>query len=472
MVKPLLIREAALRLRHKTCFHSFNCTLHYGTKVGIVGQNGSGKSSLLRWIAGEDSLVEGELFRDSQALLSYVPQLIPCGLGLSGGERFQASFDQAMACYPELLLLDEPNNHLDVSHKKRLLQSLEYFAGTLITVSHDPELLALCDQIWALSSQGIEVFEGSYQDFIAQKQQSTVRIDRALDLLKKQEKQLHAKQVTEQQRAKKAKARGKKSIQNSKWATVKSAAKLGRSSAYSNNALALLKEKSQHLSEQRASLRQEDIRMPSFGINTGKGSGVLLQLGQAEIRRGDRVLVRGVDLRVDKGERILLCGNNGCGKSSLLEAIYHPSAGLCAKEQIVYCCQRLCYLDQHYQQLKGESVYDCLQSKVPHWSQAEIRNFLNRFLFRKNEEVRAPIGSLSGGERARLSMALLAAEPPALLLLDEPSNNLDQEAKAHCIQVLQQFQGGILLVSHDAAFIDALKIDRRYDIDGGVFYEA
>ncbi len=114
------------------------------------------------------------------------------------------------------------------------------------------------------------------------------------------------------------------------------------------------------------------------------------------------------------------------------------------------------YLDQHYGTLAGETVLDCISNHVPAWSHAEIRKHLNDFLLRKNEEVNAKISTLSGGEKARLSLALIAAKTPRLLILDEVTNNLDLETRNHVLQVLQSYPGAMIVISHDQDFLKRL----------------
>jgi len=114
------------------------------------------------------------------------------------------------------------------------------------------------------------------------------------------------------------------------------------------------------------------------------------------------------------------------------------------------------YLDQHYADLKGETVLDCISNRVPSWSHSDIRKHLNDFLFRKNKEVYAKISTLSGGEKARLSLALIAAKTPRLLILDEVTNNLDIETRDHVLQILKTYPGALIIISHDQDFLDEL----------------
>ena len=126
------------------------------------------------------------------------------------------------------------------------------------------------------------------------------------------------------------------------------------------------------------------------------------------------------------------------------------------------------YLDQHYQHLSSEeTVLDLMMRALPQATHAEIRVHLNDFLFRKNEEVANKVKNLSGGEKARLSLALIAANPPKLLILDEPTNNVDVETQTHLIEVLSEFPGAMLVISHDKYFLEAIHIETKYQIYQG-----
>lgn len=126
------------------------------------------------------------------------------------------------------------------------------------------------------------------------------------------------------------------------------------------------------------------------------------------------------------------------------------------------------YLDQHYRTLnQGKTVLETIQELVPSWSHAEVRSHLNDFLFRKNEEVQASFATLSGGEKARLSLAQIAAKPPQLLILDEITNNLDLETRNHVMQVLKDFPGAMIIISHDEDFLEEIHVNSYCQIING-----
>jgi ATPase subunit of ABC transporter with duplicated ATPase domains len=162
---------------------------------------------------------------------------------------------------------------------------------------------------------------------------------------------------------------------------------------------------------------------------------------------------------------LLLSGDNGSGKTTLIRAILGDEAVFKTGSWQVLKREGIGYLDQHYSTLDSQkTVIEMIQNTVPNWPHSEIRKHLNEFLFKKNEEVHTKVADLSGGEKARLSLAQIAAVTPKLLILDEITNNLDLETREHVIQVLKEYPGGMLVVSHDNDFLSAIDVSSRYCI--------
>ncbi len=180
-------------------------------------------------------------------------------------------------------------------------------------------------------------------------------------------------------------------------------------------------------------------------------------------------LVTAINLSVTAGERVAICGNNGSGKTTLIRAILGDIAIVKTGAWQVLKREYIGYLDQHYSTLDEEkTVLEIIQDCVNGWSQAAIRKHLNDFLFRKNEEINTSVASLSGGEKARLSLAMIAASTPKLLILDEITNNLDLETRNHVIQVLNEYPGAMVVISHDADFLHSIQISSHYIIHNGL----
>ena len=181
------------------------------------------------------------------------------------------------------------------------------------------------------------------------------------------------------------------------------------------------------------------------------------------------MILSDVNLNMGGSARIALLGDNGSGKSTLIKAILGDTSLIKQGEWNTPSAHDIGYLDQHYATLQpNKTVLEVITDALPRATYLEIRKHLNDFLFRKNEEVQAIVSSLSGGEKARLSLAQIAAEAPKLLILDEMTNNLDLETRAHVIDVLQAYPGGMIVISHDVDFLKAININIHYQINHGL----
>lgn len=182
----------------------------------------------------------------------------------------------------------------------------------------------------------------------------------------------------------------------------------------------------------------------------------------------DKVILKGISLSLGGKERMAICGKNASGKSTLLKAILGKNEIFTTGSWHLLSIEDIGYLDQHYSTLNPAlSVVDHIKKLRPDWTEIEVRQHLSDFLFRKNEEIMQIAASLSGGEKARVSLSMIAAKTPKLLILDEITNNLDLETKAHVIQVLQEYPGAMIVVSHEEGFLEAIGIDSTYTVVDG-----
>ncbi|MGW8353275.1 ABC-F family ATP-binding cassette domain-containing protein [Streptomyces wedmorensis] len=495
-------------------------------RTGLVGLNGSGKSTLLKLIAGDLTPVSGEVRVTGE--LGYLPQnlvldtarrvdeilgvaakraalhAIEAGdpaeehftvladdwdveeraratldqLGLehigldrtvgeiSGGESVLLRLAALLLARPDVLLLDEPTNNLDLHARARLYEAVENWSGVLVVVSHDRELLDRVDQIADLRDGGVTWYGGNwsaYETALAAEQEAAERMVRVAEAdVQRQKRELVDTQVKSARR----KRYGQKSFEN------KVASKIVANGRKRDAQVTAGKQRTLHaerLSEARERLdaaveavRDDDeirVELPRTSVPPGRE---VLFLRDLELRYGARV-AGDFDLRGP--ERIALVGRNGAGKTTLLRTIageLEPLSGETeARVPLRFLPQRLDVLDD------GLSVVENVARFAPTATGNAIRARLARFLFR-GARADQPVGTLSGGERFRATLAaLLLAEPaPQLLMLDEPTNNLDMASVRKLTAALDAYEGALIVASHDVAFLESLGITRWLLLDG------
>lgn len=429
-----------------------NCTIEipYCAKIGLIGRNGSGKSSLLHYIFKRAI--------SSELTVEYVEQSLTPNPVLSGGESLAQSVQLQLRRSPQLLLLDEPTNHLDAHNREKLFQALLRFYGCTIIASHDEELLSnCCDMIWSIEKQKLNVFNGTYQDYYRERRIKNERTCGLIKSLNHQIKQNHQALVKEQQRASNSKKKGVKNIQSKKYPTVKSLAKANRGiKTADSNKKAILKQKQEIETERRLYQLSETIH-PKFHLSNKKHSGVTVFIKDGSIAHSDnKSIVSNININLNATDKLWLKGDNGSGKSSILKAIMGSQTLQRHGEWKMPVSHEIGYLDQHYQNLEANlSVIDNLSRVTPSWSHQKLRQHLNDFLFRKCHEVNTLAKNLSGGEKVRLSLALIAANTPKLLILDEVTNNLDLDTKQHIKTLIQHYPGALILVCHEESIMHA-----------------
>lgn len=449
--KPLALNNLSLEFPHKTCFTDFSVTINYGNHVAIIGRNGSGKSSLLGMLR----------VKSPNITIGYVPQIIENFSDLSGGERFNAALTEALSNDPDILLLDEPTNHLDLKNRRSLIRSLKSFSGTLIIVSHDVELLRnSIDRFWHIDNGRITIFSGNYDDYIHEIKTKRYSIETELARLDRQKKDMHQSLMQEQIRAAKSKQKGQKAIEQRKWPTIVSKSKALQAQETSGSKKSAIDHKKQGLIDKLADLRLPEVIMPKFSLSsTDIGDRSVVSIQDASIGYADPIL-QNINLELGSKRRIAIKGNNGSGKTTLIKAILNDAS--INKAGNWYVTRDIGYLDQHYSTLDPNlTVLETIDI-------ADKRRHLNDFLFRKSEEVNAKVSTLSGGEKARLSLAQIAAITPKLLILDEITNNLDLETRQHVIEVLKNYPGAIIVISHDENFLKEIGIEDFYMIENGI----
>ena len=490
-------------------------------RTGLIGANGTGKSTLLRLIAGELTPTAGTLRHSGQ--VGYLPQQLTLrtdagvadllGVGprlralraiesgdtdprhfdalgedwdiearsravldelglttveldrpvshLSGGEVILAALAGLRLAGTDIVLLDEPTNDLDRQARHQLYDTIATWPGTLIVVSHDVALLELMDETSELIDSQLSVFGGpysQYRDHVAQEQAAAQQAVRSAEqALKTERSQRIAAETKLARRSRYARSdfenkRKPKIVMNQRKSEAQvSAGKLRGD--LDNRVDAAQRE----VQEQSSRLREEAhirIQLPDPGVASTR------RLATLQDHQGTKVLLSGP-------QHLALGGRNGIGKTRMLRTLLHPEPpeGLRAytephTDRIGYLPQRLDHLDD------DASVLDVVRGTAPATPIEQIRGGLAQLKFRA-ETVHRQVGSLSGGERFRVALAQLLLADPAhqLLVLDEPTNNLDLHSIDELVDALAVYRGGLIVVSHDDAFLARLQISTWLTLD-------
>ena len=498
-------------------------TLDLGPGVhGLVGANGSGKSTLLGLLIGDLVPTGGSV--DVVGVLAHLPQdplqgsertvadalgITPvraalraveqgstdqthydtvgddwdveeravaqlAGLGLehleldrpldavSGGELVLLALAGRLLRRPDVLLLDEPTNNLDGPARDRVLDALASFSGTALVASHDRTLLEQVDDVLEVRDHGVRRFAGpysAYEQTIGVEQEAAERAVRDAESdLRKQKRELADTQVKLARRARTAaKAEHEKRVPKivSHGRRMQAEVSAGR---LRNEHEDKAREARERLDDAASHVRDDrEIRLDLPRTHVPDGRDVLVAHDLVVARTG-----RSTELHVRGPERIGVMGRNGSGKTSLLETLVGrlaPASGrVDLRVPTGYLPQRADLLDPDL------DVVENVRRHAPDTPVQEVRAQLARLLFRGDAPLR-PAGTLSGGERLRANLACLLLGDVQLLVLDEPTNNLDLVSVGHLAQALQSFEGALLVVSHDELFLDELGLDRRLAVD-------
>ncbi len=467
MHKPIILNNISLYFPNKICFENFSTQIHPGKRIAVIGNNGSGKSTLLKIISGAFPPPEGEIINNENISFGYVPQLIYEYENLSGGEKFNKALSAAFSMRTDVLLLDEPTNHLDLKNRKSLIKMLSFYKGTLIVVSHDVELLrSSVDTFWHVNNGQISVFSGRFDDYrndIFQKRQN---LEDELSSLKKEKRENHKALMKEQERAAKSKKHGEKNMENKKWLPAVGDLKQSAAEKASGKNKGSINERHRNVNEQLSTLRIPEILKPKFSLTAKDiGSKTIVSISSGSAGYAQKPVLKDVTISVAGSEHLAITGDNGSGKSTLVKAILNYPEVIKEGFWDLPDAGDVGYLEQYYSNLDNDkTVFDTIADILPQKNQSEIRDFLNDFLFRKNEDVNKKTAVLSGGEKARLSLAAIAAKTPKLLIIDEITNNIDLETKEHVTQVLREYPGAMIIISHDSVFLDEIGVNGFYEI--------
>jgi len=492
----LTFSSLSLRRGTRLLIKDASFTIYRGEKVGIVGKNGTGKSSLLALMLGELQPEAGSFDRPSQLVLAHVAQELHAtdqaaidfvmdgdqelrsteraiakaeqaddgvklgelharydalggydarsragrllhGLGFSpedetravrafsGGWRVRLNVAQALMCRSDLLLLDEPTNHLDLDAVIWLEEWLRNYPGTLLMIAHDREFLdRTVDRIVHIEQGTARIYTGNYSKF---EEQRAEQLAQQQAMYERQQREIqHMMSFVERFRAQATKSRQAQS-------RIKALERM-----------------------QRIAPAHVDSEFEFSFLPPHKLPQPLLTLERQAAGYGERVVLSGLNLTIAPGSRIALLGRNGAGKSTMMKLLAGELTALEGKRTEAKDL-RIGYFAQHQlEQLSvNESPLAHLKRLDSRATEQELRNFLGKFGF-SGDRVFEAIGPFSGGEKARLVLALVSYMRPNLLLLDEPTNHLDLEMRQALAVALQDFDAAVVLVSHDRHLLRAV----------------
>ncbi len=368
---------------------------------------------------------------------------------LSGGQKTRLALARLLASQPQLLLLDEPTNHLDIAMLEWLEDWLLNFRGGVLVVSHDRAILdTICTGIVELNpvTHNARSFAGGYSDYLVQKQGELEKMHQ--DYSDQQEEIARLRRAAAHMRGLAIFRKGGKADAGDKFARGffgdRSRGTIGRARNIETRLNTLLNE--ERLQKPRQSWQ---MRVDFGGIpESGK---IVLSLEDLSVGYGNNILLQAVNLTLIYKWRVVLVGENGCGKTSLLRTITGEIPALNGNFRLGSNV-RPGYMAQEQEDLNPALTVMQTAAQYRSQSDTDVRAFLHKFLF-SGDDVFVPVGSLSYGERARLSLACLVARGCNLLLLDEPINHLDIPSRVRFEQALRSFDGSILAVVHDRYFI-------------------
>ena len=505
----LSFTNLALRRGPNLLFEDASFVIHRDKKVGLIGSNGAGKTSLFKMITGELDVEEGYLDYPHDLRISYLAQEVPgtdevavqyvlegdkqlieiqqkiksaeenerfdelgelhaifnsmdghaalskaeqlmIGLGFSqedlkktvkdfsGGWRVRLNLARTLMQPSDLLLLDEPTNHLDLDAIVWLADWIKSFKGALILISHDREFLDECvNTIAHIHRQAIELYAGNYSQF---EEVKALRLAEQAATFKKQQREIaHMQDFVRRFKAKATKARQAQS-------RVKAL-------------------------ERMEVIAPAHVDSPfHFSIpQAEKISDPLLTLDEATLGYSEPVLQK-INLSLHPGDRIGLLGPNGAGKSTLMKSLV-GAISLLDGHKFEGGNLKVGYFSQHQvDDLDlSKTAYQCIHQLDTDKTEQQVRTYLGGYDF-KNDKVKDPIKLFSGGEKARLALAIIAYQKPNLLLMDEPTNHLDMEMRQALTMALQSFGGAILLISHDRHLL-ANNVDQFLLVEDGSLNE-
>ena len=515
----LIARDLLIEAGTRTLIEGASFSVQAGDRVGLVGRNGAGKTTLMRTLIGETQPAEGTVLRSGEigyfSQEAALPELehpdatalerilmareigamqrrieearsrleglegderdrgivrfsrlhdefeakggfvaeaeakrIASNIGIgndelsqsvktmSGGQRRRVELARILFAETDVMLLDEPTNHLDLDAKGWLIEYLSTYKGGMLVVSHDLPLLdEAITQVLALEHGEIEAYRGNYSHYL---------VERDLRRERKERERKHQDEAI---------ARLEENIRRFKGTTEKMA-KVARA----------METRVDRMKRELVDVQKSGKKVKvGFPQPERSGRVPLAATGLAKAF-GDNVVFVDVELAVERGERMLLIGLNGAGKTTLLRILAGVETADLGEVSLGHQATLGYYAQEHEQIRAGVSVFDHMRGAARLPDQT-LRTLLGAFLLA--DKIDQDAGTLSGGEKTKLALAMLVASRPNVLLLDEPTNNLDPQAKEALLDALTVYEGTVVMVSHDTDFVAQLMPDRAVMMPDG-----
>jgi ATPase subunit of ABC transporter with duplicated ATPase domains len=449
----------------ETLFEDVSFTLQKGDMVGVIGKNGSGKTTLLKILLGKIKQSDGE-FEISKNIY-YVPQQKETDneklKNLSGGEFIRYHINQARIIKPDVLLLDEPTNHLDEKGRLELQQFIDSYKGILIFVSHDVDFLKVNAKIiFNIWDKTLEVFSGTYEEWEESFQKYLEGIERQKSALKKEEKKLKEAQRIETERHQRVNQKNRNlRHDNSMGGLEKGFFK--DSSQFSHGRIKAQIERLQETNKNNQNKLElpKDLNVSFLFPSTDNKRSLLIKIVNGNLKIMGRELINSYNFEIYYGDKVLLKGDNGTGKSLFINSLINQDVN--AEEKFFKQDLKIVYLDQFYNIVdRDKTILENVSENAPDIQTA--RKILSIYGFPDAHIVNQKAKNLSGGEMCRLALAKISVQPLDLIMLDEPTNNIDIATKNILEKSINKFTGGLLVISHDKNFVTGINVHQEITI--------